>query len=242
MGGGKMTEEIKKPLILDLCGGTGSWSEPYKKAGYEILNITLPKYNVNDEDVQEMCIKSNPYGILAAPPCTEFSWARTRAIAPREMDYGMKTVISCLKIIWGCQYKRQSDQKKTPPIKFWALENPYGNLLWFLGRPPFIFQPYEFGDFYSKKTCLWGYFNLPLKKETEKVIRKYEKFDLLKMDDLKEIRNISDLVWKDPKNRQELRSITPKNFANAFFEANSDEDFNYKNKIKNLKEDGSKWW
>ena len=24
-----------KPIILDLCGGTGSWSAPYREAGYQ---------------------------------------------------------------------------------------------------------------------------------------------------------------------------------------------------------------
>lgn len=29
-------------IILDLCGGTGSWSKPYKEAGYDVRVITLP--------------------------------------------------------------------------------------------------------------------------------------------------------------------------------------------------------
>ena len=33
-------------IILDLCGGTGSWSKPYKEAGYDVKLITLPEYDV----------------------------------------------------------------------------------------------------------------------------------------------------------------------------------------------------
>lgn len=33
-------------IILDLCGGTGSWSKPYKEAGYDVRLITLPEYDV----------------------------------------------------------------------------------------------------------------------------------------------------------------------------------------------------
>lgn len=33
-------------IILDLCGGTGSWSKPYKEAGYDVRNITLPEFDV----------------------------------------------------------------------------------------------------------------------------------------------------------------------------------------------------
>lgn len=29
-------------IILDLCGGTGSWSKPYRDAGYDVRLITLP--------------------------------------------------------------------------------------------------------------------------------------------------------------------------------------------------------
>ncbi len=30
-----------KKIILDLCGGTGSWAKPYKDAGYDVMTITL---------------------------------------------------------------------------------------------------------------------------------------------------------------------------------------------------------
>lgn len=33
-------------IILDLCGGTGSWSKPYRDAGYDVRVITLPRYNL----------------------------------------------------------------------------------------------------------------------------------------------------------------------------------------------------
>lgn len=35
-----------KPIILDLCGGSGSWSKPYVEAGYDVRLITLPDYDV----------------------------------------------------------------------------------------------------------------------------------------------------------------------------------------------------
>jgi len=33
-------------IILDLCGGTGAWSKPYKEAGYDVRLITLPDYDI----------------------------------------------------------------------------------------------------------------------------------------------------------------------------------------------------
>lgn len=61
------TKDNSNKIILDLCGGTGSWSRPYKAAGYDVRVITLPEY-----DVRTYVPPDNVYGILAAPPCTEF--------------------------------------------------------------------------------------------------------------------------------------------------------------------------
>jgi len=191
-------------IILDLCGGTGAWSEPYRKAGYDVRLITLPEY-----DVREYNPPDEVYGILAAPPCTMFSFARTHPKKPRDLEEGMELIIACLNIIWKCQYNYKNPNQKKPPLKFWALENPYGMLNWFLGHPILIFQPYEYGDEYSKKTCIWGYFNLPKKLDLWKSMQK-----------LKKIRSIGDIIYKDTENRQTLRSITPPHFAQAFFEAN----------------------
>lgn len=57
-------ERTGKPkIILDLCGGTGSWSRYYSLAGYDVRNITLPDFDVLTYEPPE-----NVYGILAAPP------------------------------------------------------------------------------------------------------------------------------------------------------------------------------
>ncbi len=62
-------------IILDLCGGTGSWSRYYKAAGYDVRVITLPEY-----DVLTYVPPDNVYGILAAPPApsSQSSTARQR--------------------------------------------------------------------------------------------------------------------------------------------------------------------
>ena len=168
--------ENRNKIILDLCGGTGSWSKPYREAGYDVHVVTLPDYSVLDikafentlyliptngdcQRVKRIRIK-NIYGILAAPPCTMFSLARCDKTAkkPRDLRQGMKVVNACLNIIHECLYY---DCRKTG-LKFWALENPAtGYLKRFLGKPALVFNPYEFGDNYSKLTALWGCFNEP---------------------------------------------------------------------------------
>lgn len=209
----------KDKIILDLCGGTGSWSKPYKDNGYTVINVTLPEY-----DVRLYVPPKNVYGILAAPPCTTFSFARTHAKTPRNLIKGMELVIACLNIIWECQCKIKKDTQKKSPLKFWALENPWGMLNWFLGYPVLVFHPYDYKDEYSKKTCLWGHFAIPYK--TAFGIRRFDKkFDRLFMQELKEIKkeeikSIGDIIWKDVNTRQILRGITPQGFATAFYEAN----------------------
>ncbi|TES91639.1 MAG: hypothetical protein E3J87_07350 [Candidatus Cloacimonadota bacterium] len=194
-------------VILDLCGGTGAWSKPYAEHGYDVRNITLPDYDVRIYKPPP----KNVYGILAAPPCTEFSLARTKAKKPRDLKKGMEIVIACLNIIWECQDRIARDTQKIPPLKFWALENPNGMLNWYLGHPVYIFQPYDFGNTYKKKTCLWGHFNQPIKQLI--FLEEPPKFDKLKT---KEIHG----EFYGKLDRQTRRAITPSGFAKAFFEAN----------------------
>jgi hypothetical protein len=104
------------------------------------------------------------------------------------------------------------------------MENPNGMLKWFLGKLAFIFEPWEFGDMYTKKTCLWGMFKEPYIQNHIKPQSK--KFDSLLMPELEEIRSkelqsIGTLIFRDTKIRQQLRSITPSGFAQAFYKANA---------------------
>ncbi len=194
-------------IILDLCGGTGAWSKPYKENGYDVRNITLPNY-----DVRTYKSHRNVYGILAAPPCTKFSkaaWNIKRA--DRDFKTGMETVRACIEIIW-------SIQEKGAPLKFWALENPMGYLNRFLGHPVYYFQPWWFGEksfLATKRTYLWGYFNQPartVRKRTIPFISPYtSKRDLV--DSERENKG-----WY--KANAEQRAITSPGFAKVFFEAN----------------------
>ena len=192
--------------ILDLCGGTGAWSKPYKDAGYDVRVITLPEH-----DVRTYQPPDNVYGILSAPPCPMFSFCRTNAKKPRDLEGAMKIVTACLQIIWTCQYRITSDVQKYSPLKFWSLENPArGMLTWFLGKSSFKFQPYEFGDNYKKHTALWGLFNEPSKTPV--------RCDKPKFDRLLTREIHPDHYGK--LTRQERRSVTPPGFAKAFYEAN----------------------
>ena len=186
-------------IILDLCGGTGTWSKPYADAGYDVRLITSPDYDVTD-----YIPPTNVYGVLAAPPCTEFSLALNYHIAVhgRKRDFvkGMIPVNACIRIIHFCN-----------PV-FWALENPAGSLSRFLGAARYTFHPWEFGDPYTKRTCLWGKFNLPIKKYNNREIIMTQE----QIIQCKENRKPQDCGA----NKAVKRAITPAGFAKAFYEAN----------------------
>ncbi len=212
-------------IILDLCGGTGSWSKPYKDARYDVRVVTLPEYDVTywmyGEDIMKFLNKehggymtmkaSDIYGILAAPPCTMFSLARQTAKIPRDLGQGMKTVEACLAIIWRLQYNGNQ-------LKFWAMENPVGLLRRFMGKPAFTWQHWMFDNqsLHCKPTDLWGRFNEPRILVKDKP-------------DMHKNRNYRTGNWQAPLPpegyehitlRSDIRSITPQGFANAFYKAN----------------------
>lgn len=206
-------------IILDLCGGTGSWSRPYVDAGYDVRVITLPEYDVRTYKPPEFV-----YGILAAPPCTEFSVLNCVA-APRERNeqVGLEIVEACLNIIDSCTLNG-----------FWALENPRGFLRKaikpYFNRPPKLtFQPWEYGDPWTKATDIWGNFKIPPKLYVDwdsvpnklplytRPNRGKPNFAYLHKSAIKDI---PQLAWTNPQTDADFRAITPPGFAQAFFEVN----------------------
>lgn len=210
-----------KKIILDLCGGTGAWSQPYSDdKRFDVRVITLPRYNVFDTNIndntitffdridnREMTIeKSDIYGILAAPTCTMFSLARTCNKTPRDFEQGMKLVECCLRIIWAVRAYKDSN------LRFWALENPRAYLRQFLGLPALSFTADEFGGDVKKPTDIWGYFNIPKKCKTNDGVPLYNKLPTIPK---------GYILPPDLSRTAVRRAITNSEFAKAFYKANS---------------------
>lgn len=182
---------VEQRLILDLCAGTGTWSEPYEKAGYRVQRVTLPR-----SDVRTFIPPREPvWGVLAAPPCTEFSLAKNGQ--QRDFVEGMSCVNACVRIL--TQVRPQ----------WWALENPVGLLSRFLGEPTDVFEPFEFGDPWSKRTALWGDFALPLRGPYVQALDGGGPLCTRCFPDAPRYCSVAD-----------HRAVTPAGFARAFFEAN----------------------
>ena len=217
-----MSNEIREAaIILDLCGGTGAWSNPYKEAGYDVRIVTLP-----EQDVRLYIPPRDVRGILAAPPCTHLAssgarwWAKKGDSALLE---ALSVVDACLRIVHVCN-----------PV-WWALENPVGRLRRYLGKPALIFDPYDYGDPWRKKSCLWGCFSEPARTPVEPDLsnewihqksgrpgkcggsRRHNTPRALLPDS---ICALAESAFGLEVTRAQLRSITPPGFARAFFEAN----------------------
>lgn len=177
----------KDKIILHLCAKEGSDSLDYKNADYKVILIT------EKEDVRLLKPTFGIYGIIANPPCTDLAGSGARWWGEK----GQSALFNALAIVDAC-----CRQVLFSEPKFWIIENPVGRLSHYLGKPTFTYQPYEYGDTYSKRTCLWGKFNIPKKCPV--------------------IPTEKDKIWKMPpsKDRADLRSICSPSFAKAFFEAN----------------------
>lgn len=179
-----------KRVILDLCSGSGAWSEPYRLAGYDVRRYEIKK----GQDVRLfMPFKERVWGVLAAPPCTHFSIAG----ASRWADKGDAALVEGLAVVDACLRIIQVVQPQ-----WWALENPRGRLVYYLGKPALTFQPCDYGDPWTKFTCLWGRFTHPELAPTAPT-------------EGQKMKNLS-----GNKNRAAIAAITPPKFAQAFFKAN----------------------
>jgi len=199
---GKANKNYNK-TILSLFDASGEWAKPWQEAGYDVHTFDIQTgEDINDFSVEYLLENGygdlNIWGILAAPPCTDFAssgaqfWAKKDAKGQTEISNEL--VMQVIRTVNFLQ------------PKIWAMENPVGRIAKLNNLPPahLTFDPNLYGDPYTKKTLLWGNFenNLPLAPveptEGSKIIK---------------------LSGKD----KYSRSLTPEGFAYAFFMANNAE-------------------
>ena len=196
--------------LLSLFDYSGTWSLPYREHGWTVYQIDI-KHGIDILKINTRWLYDNIFddspngtvdGILAAPPCTDFAVSGSQYWKQKDLDgrtdKSINLVMQVIKIVNVCM------------PDFWALENPVGRLqklIPSLGKP-WYWQPYWFGDAYTKKTGLWGKFNKPQKTHEVKPIKVCKQGSWVQR-----------LGGKSEKTK-ELRSITPLGFANAFYNAN----------------------
>jgi hypothetical protein len=83
--------------VLDLCAGSGAWSQPYLEAGYDVRRIDWPFDVRLIEHRRGLKVR----GILAAPPCTYFCRMRMCRGRPTDEQFreGLSVVDACLRAV-----------------------------------------------------------------------------------------------------------------------------------------------
>ena len=204
----------EKKIILHLCADLGSDSRYYQEDDdYEVILVG------EDIGVENYTPPPNVYGVIANPVCTEFSTAKCFTHVG-DLKKGMEMVNHCMRII-----------KESNPV-FWIMENPAnGRLKQEIGVPAAVYQPWEYGSPWTKKTSLWGSFNMPaavfknwndVPKNEKLYIRKGRKKPGLVYLHKSAVNLIPEFHFaKDKiKTDADLRSMCSQGFAKAFFEAN----------------------
>ncbi len=186
MSSTKTNAELSK--ILSLCDYTKIWGGQYENE-YEVIYVDLQL----GHDIRLFRFTDDVHGVLAAPPCDAFAvsgarWWKQKGDAA--LIEGLQLVDACMRIILAHR------------PKWWCLENPVGRLRDYIGPYSYTFQPSDYGDPYTKRTCLWGEFTMPQKNPVEPT-------EGSKMH----------LVAPGP-DRKNIRSATPLGFAKAFRMAN----------------------
>lgn len=148
-------------VVLSLCDRTGNMVLPWLEAGYEAITVDLqesptthPRRRHVVADVTdlnpEIAVNEGASIVFAFPPCTHLASSGARWFK----DKGLESAIDALRIVSAC--KRIAELGRAP----WMLENPVGTLATYWRKPDYTFHPaqftgFEFGDNYTKKTCLW---------------------------------------------------------------------------------------
>lgn len=112
-------------IVIDLCSGTGSATEAFRRRGFRVVRVELdPTHDAEiHADVRTWSWDGpRPLLVWASPPCTEFSRSFLPWINdPRPPD--MSVVRACLRVV-----------RETEPL-FWVLENVAGAARWFRDEP-----------------------------------------------------------------------------------------------------------
>jgi len=202
-------------VILSLFDYTGGWSRPWREAGYYVEQVDVKLNQGQGQDVLQIdrswlrWLQSvgQVYGVLAAPPCTDFAGSGAQYWPVKDRN---GTTARSLKLIRKTLWI--VNQLKKEGLVFWSLENPVGRLNRLVPElchyGPWYFQPWWYGDPYTKRTGLWGEFNRELPRTPVRPRKVCAQGSWVQA-----------LGGKSERTK-ELRSTTPPGFARAFFQAN----------------------
>lgn len=212
--------------VLSLCDRTANLVRPWYDAGYECVCIDIQhppgvnapvETNLNGGSIYKDCfdVTAHPASfftnklkwdiVFAAPPCTHLAVSGARWFKAKGMD----ALIEALQVVNAC---RKICEASGAP---YMIENPVSTLSTYWRKPEFSFDPCDYAGYldtpeeqeseaYTKRTNLWcgGGFVMPFPKRVEPKLG--SKMHLM----------------PPSEDRGDLRSVTPRGFSVAVFEAN----------------------
>jgi hypothetical protein len=185
--------------------------KPWAKAGYKCWCIDT-QHSIRKQrkegniiyqwgDVRTWCppdiARNRITMIFAFPPCTHVAISGAR-------DYRIKGTAmlrDSLEMFAACEHAAKWSGAP------YMIENPVGKFSDHMNKPDYTFQPWQYGENYSKLTCLWtgNGFVMPTPQIKKKPCTVRQKI----------------IELPPSKDRRDLRSVTPMGFAKAVFKANA---------------------
>jgi hypothetical protein len=190
--------------VLSLFDFSGVFVRPWADAGYSCICVDIqhPEGETRAGNIVrigiDICDYLPPpaaYAFVAAfPPCTHLAVSGARWFRGK----GLGRLAESIRLFY-----------KAAQIAQWSgapylLENPVSTISSYWRKPDHTFDPCDYGDLYTKKTCLWtgNGFIMPPKNRIEPV--EGSKMHLM----------------PPSVSRANLRSETPRGFSEAVFKAN----------------------
>ena len=195
--------------IISLFDHSGNWSQPYADQAVATGEYDVYRFDIKDSlDILDFDCEylfetwgfSEVHGILAAVPCTDFSSSGAQYWGIKDSDGRTEQSVELVYQVLRCV--------ELFGPEWWCIENPVGRLptlIPSLGRP-WYFNPCDFGDPYTKKTGLWGDFNVQGLEDRKTPVDPTDNW-------------LMRLGGKSERTK-ELRSVTPPGFSSAWFQAN----------------------
>ena len=134
--------------ILVACEESQVVTKEFRLRGHEAYSCDLepcsgdnPEWHLRQDVIPLLRDKWDM--VLAFPPCTHIAVSGARWFAEKRKDGRQREGIDFFMQFVNCDCEKV------------AIENPVGIMSTVWRRPDQIIQPYQFGDPFTKKTCLW---------------------------------------------------------------------------------------
>lgn len=152
-----------KNVIISLCDKTGNMVRPWAAAGYEcwcidvqhsirrprMESIGLGTVHFVWGDVRSWSpsfdVTQRVAAVFAFPPCTHVAVSGARDFRTK----GTGLLRDSLELFSACEHAAKWSGAS------YMIENPVGKFSDHMGKPDYTFDPWQYGDPWTKKTCLW---------------------------------------------------------------------------------------